>query len=354
VTDSLRFHGDRVAQPGMVDFAVSVWPGRRPRRLRRAMAAALESQRYPDERGAREAVARRVDRPVEEVLLLNGAAEGFWLLAHALRPKRALCVHPSFTEGEAALRASGCEVERAFRRDGDFALDAGAVSDDADWVLVCSPNNPTGNLDPARELEKLVRPGRLLVVDEAFMDFARTSHESLVERRDLPGVVVLRSFTKLWGIAGIRAGYLTAGAELVERLEFSRQPWSVNAVACAAIEACASDRTTRKRVGREVAAARLDVEARLEALTGVRVWPSAVNFVLVEVPDGEAVLASLADAGFAVRPAAGFPGLGRNHLRLAVREPAENRALVDALAAAVGAPLNASGGSARTDTRSDP
>jgi histidinol-phosphate/aromatic aminotransferase/cobyric acid decarboxylase-like protein len=330
-TSALRFHGDQVARPGMHDFAVNVWPALRSKKLRRALLEALESDRYPDDRLARAAVARRVERPVDEVLLANGAAEAFWLLAQTLQPRRPVCVHPSFTEAEAALVAYGTEVTRVYRNSDDFSLDIDDVPEDADFVVVCNPNNPTGNLERAVTLERLARPGRVVVVDEAFMDFARTSRESLLGRRDLAGFVVVRSFTKMWGIPGLRAGYLTGEPSLVARLAANRQPWSVNAVACAAIEVCANDRTTRKQVAREVGSARRSLELKLARLPDVRLWPSEANFLLLEVPDGISVATSLYAHGFAVRPASSFPGLTENHLRIAVRTTEENDELIAAL-----------------------
>ncbi len=81
---------------------------------------------------------------------------------------------------------------------------------DADLVVVGNPNNPTGSLDPAATVAGLARPGRVLVVDEAFMELTPDEAESLAGRRDLPGLVVVRSLTKLWGLAGLRAGYVLA------------------------------------------------------------------------------------------------------------------------------------------------
>ncbi|MFL5952684.1 MAG: aminotransferase class I/II-fold pyridoxal phosphate-dependent enzyme [Gaiellaceae bacterium] len=334
---SLRFHGDELVRPGVLDFAVNVWRAPRSRKLRNAMADALEDHDYPKELPARMAIAHRTNRPVEEILLLNGAAEGFWLLAGALRPTHAVCVHPMFTEPEAALRASGAKVTRAFRNRETFRLEVDAVPEEADFVVLSNPNNPTGNLDRAVEIEKLARPGRTLVVDEAFMDFARSSRESMLKRRDLSeqGVVVVRSFTKLWGVAGVRAGYLTASPQVVERLTANRQPWSVNAVACAAIRVCANDRTTRKQVARQVVLARSIVERALGELPTIRVWPSVANFVLIETPHGARVVGELQARGIAVRPAAGFPGLTENHVRLAVRATHENEELLAAIRDAV-------------------
>ena len=331
---SLRQHGDSVGAPGMLDFAVNVWPGERPPALRTALACALNDSRYPDDRHARVAVAARHRRTAAEVLPLNGACEAFWLLAHALRPRVAACVHPSFTEPEAALRASGCEVVRVARDPCDWSLQPGAVPERAELVVLGNPNNPTGTLDAAEAVLSLLRPGRLVVVDESFMDFVPGQHGSVAGRpRD--GLVVVRSLTKLWSLAGVRAGYLLAPSDLVAELEGQRQPWSVNAPALAALATCARDAATPRRIASAVASARTALLERLSALPGVRAWPSAANFVLLEVPDGSATVAALAGLGIAVRPAASFPGLTENHVRVAVRRPAENERLADALAEAL-------------------
>ena len=330
---TLRLHGDAVAAPGMLDFAVNVWRGERPPALEAALRAALDDARYPDDRAARAALAARHGRNAAEVLALNGACEGFWLLAHALRPRVAACVHPSFTEPEAALRAARAEIVQVPRDPEGWSFDPATVPERADFVVVGNPNNPTGGPDRPGSLLALLRPGRVVVVDESFMDFAPAPEPSLAETRD-DGLVVVRSLTKLWSLAGVRAGYLLASAQLVAKLAAHRQPWSVNAPALAALEVCAGDRETPRRVGAEVAAARAGLLDALRPLA-VRAWPSAANFVLLEVPGGEAVVATLRAAGVAVRPAASFPGLTEDHIRVAVRRPHENRRLVEALAQAL-------------------
>jgi histidinol-phosphate aminotransferase len=331
---SLRLHGDVVAGAGMLDFAVNVWLGERSDGLRAALLAALDDPRYPDDRAARKAVAARHGRDGDEVLALNGACEAFWLLAHALRPRVAACVHPSFTEPEAALRACGAEIVRVVRRSRDWSFDPGAVPERAEVVVVGNPNNPTGALDPTASILALLRPGRVVVVDESFMDFVPEPAPTLAgEPRE--GLVVVRSLTKLWSLAGIRAGYLLAPPQLVAALAAQRQPWSVNALALAALAACARDHATPRRVSADVAGARAELLGALQALPGVRAWPSEANFLLLEIPDGEAVVAALRAAGIAVRPAASFPGLSENHIRVAVRRPHENRHLVEALAEAL-------------------
>lgn len=334
-TDSLRIHGDGFARGGMLDFAVNVWPTPRPPRLTEALVESLQCTSYPDEAVARLAIARRHGRPVAETLALDGACEAFWLLAHALPVRHAVCVHPGFTEGEAALRAAGRTVTRVMRPSTDWALDPDRVPEDADLVVLANPNNPTGNLDPPARIARLARPGRTLVVDESFIDFVPEESASLAPRRELPGLVVLRSLTKIWGLAGLRAGYLLAPGDVVERLAAHRQPWSVSTPALTAIETCLADRRALAGVAADVAAAREDLRRRLAGIPGVKVWPAQANFVLIEVPAGKRVVARLAADGIAARPCDSFPGLGEDHIRLAVRTPVEHAELADALARAL-------------------
>jgi histidinol-phosphate aminotransferase len=254
---SLRLHGDTVARPGMLDFAVNVWPGQRSEALQAALLGALaDGASYPDERGARLAIAARHGCSPDEVLLTNGACEAFWLLAQALRPKTVAVIHPSFSEPEFALRRSGSQVLQLFREPANWRLSGAAIPEDVECVVLANPNNPTGTLEPTATLAALAREGRLLVLDESFIDFVPAADATLAGDRDLPGLVVVRSLTKLWSLAGIRAGYLLASAELVETLAAHRQPWSVNSLACAALATCASDRQTPRRLAAEVAAAR--------------------------------------------------------------------------------------------------
>ncbi|MGH2662647.1 MAG: cobyric acid synthase [Actinomycetota bacterium] len=331
---ALRFgpHGDRMVPEGTLDFAVSVVPRGPPAWLRQRLREALDrASSYPDESEAIRAVSDRYGRRPEEVLLTNGASEAFWLLAAAMRPRHAVVVHPAFTEPDTALTAMGHRVDRALRGAEDFCLDVDVIADDADLMIIGNPNNPTGNLESAAVLGRLARPGRVFVVDEAFMDFSLGEPESLAPRSDLPGVVVVRSLTKVWSLPGIRAGFLLGPPEILESLRAVRQPWSVNTLACALIAACVGDRSSLQKLAEEVDGARKVLTSRLAELPGVRVWPSAANYVLIRVPDGPRVRTALLDRGVAVRPVGTFPGLHAGHLRIAVRTPAENEILLAAL-----------------------
>ncbi|MDR6323133.1 Rv2231c family pyridoxal phosphate-dependent protein CobC [Actinoplanes couchii] len=329
----LDHHGDAEVGAGLIDLAVNVRHQPMPDWLSAPITESMATlAAYPNADSATEAVADRHERDREEVLLTAGAAQAFVLLAQALKEKkRPVVVHPQFTEPEAALRNAGHEVERVILREEDgFRLDPATIPDDADLVFVGNPTNPTSVLHPASDLAKLARPGRVLVVDEAFADTTwRAGHdgepESLAERRDLPGLVVLRSLTKTWALAGLRIGYALGPADLLRRLAAAQPLWAVSTPALAAARACASPVAIAAE--REIAA-RLTVERnhlvdRLRRVPSVTVaGDPASAFVAVRLAEADRIRADLRKRGYAVRRGDTFPGLGPDWLRIAVRDTA--------------------------------
>ncbi|PJE98386.1 aminotransferase [Streptomyces carminius] len=343
----LRHHGDaevRDAGAELLDLAVNVRAGTPPGWLRERIAASLAGlAAYPDGRSARRSVAARHGLPEECVLLTAGAAEAFVLLARALPAGgagtgRPVVVHPQFTEPEAALRDAGHTVERVLLdgRDG-FRLDPALVPSGAPVVVVGNPTNPTSVLHPASALAALARPGRILVVDEAFIDAVPGERESLAPLvMELPGpVVVLRSLTKTWGLAGLRIGYVLSHPETVARLARHQPLWPVSSPALAAAEACcapaalaeAEDAARRTARDRAYLTGRLAEFGELDAATPDPRAP----FVLVRHPGAAVLRERLRGVGVAVRRGDTFPGLDRRWLRLAVRDRETTDRLVRAL-----------------------
>jgi cobyrinic acid a,c-diamide synthase len=221
-----------------------------------------------------------------------------------------------------------------------FALDPAAfgpsgVDEAADLVVVGNPTNPTGVLHPADAIESLRRPGRVVVVDEAFMDSVPGEPESVIGT-DLSGVVVVRSLTNTWGLAGLRAGYVVGDPALVAALRAVQPPWSVSTPALAATVACLGERALAEgeSAARELTHDREVLIAELEAVGLRPVASSRAPFVLVDTSaiGPGSVREAMARNGFAVRRGETFPGLGPAWVRLAVRDPATSRAVAGALA----------------------
>ncbi|MET9443263.1 Rv2231c family pyridoxal phosphate-dependent protein CobC [Streptomyces sp. NPDC006610] len=342
----LRHHGDaEVRDDGaaLTDLAVNVRAGTPPPWLRTRIADSLAGlAAYPDGRAARAAVAARHGLPADRVLLTAGAAEAFVLLARALKVRRPVVVHPQFTEPEAALRDAGHSVDRVLLREEDgFRLDPAAVPEEADLVVVGNPTNPTSVLHPADDVARLARPGRTLVVDEAFMDAVPGEREALAGRTDVPGLVVLRSLTKTWGLAGLRVGYVLAAPDTVADLERAQPLWPVSTPALAAAEACVTPPALAEaaHAAHRIASDRARLLAGLAEFAphGLRaVTPAEAPFVLVRLPRAAEVRHRLRALGYAVRRGDTFPGLGEQWLRLAVRDRATTDGFLGALRRAVG------------------
>src|SRR4051812_21822591 len=340
VETDLHHHGDAELAPGLVDLAVNVRAGAPPPWLRTVLHAALDdSAAYPVAAPARAAVAGAHGREPAEVLLTAGAAEAFVLLARALRPHKAVVVHPSFTEPEAALRAAGHPVTRHLLRAEDgYRLDPATVPEDADLVVLGNPTNPTSVLHPAADVGALARPGRVLLVDEAFADTVPGEPESLAGRGDLPGLLVVRSLTKTWGLAGVRVGYSLGPAPLIAAMADQQPHWPVSVPALAALTACTSPaaRSEADAAARDLASWRAALLDELPTDVEVEGDPRS-SFVLLRVPEGPRVRQALRERGWAVRRGDTFPGLSGDHLRVAVRDPGTSRAFAAALAAILAA-----------------
>ncbi|GAB6898489.1 hypothetical protein JCM9957A_15790 [Kineosporia succinea] len=344
IAEDLGHHGDAEVVPGLVDLAVNV-RGAAPDWLQdRLRDAVADLSAYPDPRAATEAIAARHGRPADQVLLTAGGAEAFVLLARALAPHRAVVIHPQFTEPEAALLAAGHDVQRVVLAP-PFQIDPALVPDDADLVMVGNPTNPTSVLHRAETLIALSRPGRVLVVDEAFMDAIPGEPETLAgtpdrPAPDVPGLVVVRSLTKTWGLAGLRVGYLLGAPELLRACAATQSLWSVNSLALEAALAVTTPPAAAEAEGYAVRLAgdRDHLVSVLAKVPDVEVQgPAAAPFVLLRAggPDPVGVHQRLRGAGWAVRRADTFPGLGSGWLRVAVRDRSVSDQFAQALDAAV-------------------
>lgn len=322
-----------------LDFSANVSPLGLPAGVAAAITNALPTaDRYPDPlcRELRAALAGAEGVPADWILCGNGAADLIFRLALAVRPRRALLPAPTFAEYEAALQTVGCAVQRVFlREENEFAVTEefiDAVTPETDIVFLCQPNNPTGQVTPPALVERLVRRcaecGAVLAVDECFLDFlpdrdAWTAKQLL---RDAPQLVILKAFTKLYAMAGVRLGYALCGdATLLEKMRGAGQPWAVSSLAQAAGLAALQETAYAGAVRALIAEQRPRMAAGLRAL-GLRVMDGQANYLLFRAtPDfGE----KLRRRGAVVRSCANYPGLDAAWYRTAVRTAEENTRLL--------------------------
>ena len=331
-----------------LDFSASVSPLGLPDSVRAAVADALDhADRYPDPacRELRTALARAHGVTPEQVICGNGAADLIYRAAYGLRPQRALVCDPTFSEYAQALEQAGCAVEHLPLKTAEgFSLDVDALlgelgSGGFDLLVLCEPNNPTGRVTPRQDLLRVLRgcaaAGTGLLVDECFNDFLDdpAAHTLTPFLGEFPNLLVLKAFTKLYAMAGLRLGYgLCSDPQLLARLEAAGSPWSVSTPAQAAGLAALGDKTYRNRVRSLVRAERPRLAAALAA-RGFEVVPGEANYLLFYAAD-PALGQELAARGVLVRDCSGFRGLAPGWYRVAVRTSEDNGRLLAALDAA--------------------
>ena len=336
----LHHHGDRDTAEGLVDLAVNVRVSAPPDWLCSIINSTTQYlAAYPNTDAATKAIAEAHGVTVDQVLPTAGGAEAFSLLARALRPRKPLIIHPQFTEPEVALVAADHRPERLILSPAaGFRFDVDQIPAEPDLIVIGNPTNPTSVLHPAVLINSLRRAGRVVVVDEAFMDAVPEETESMISD-DLTGLLVLRSLTKTWGLAGLRAGYVIGDPSLIAAMRLQQPPWSVSSPALAAMVACLTPqvRNLAAAAAEEIAGRRTYLMEQL-ADVGLEVagQPQA-PFVLVDTSGVRGdqgpgwVRLALRDHGFAVRRGETFPGLGPDWIRIAVREPETTDQFIAAL-----------------------
>lgn len=331
----------------IIDFSASINPLGYPHGVKEAILETFDAVlHYPDIDSFElvNSLSRYhgVDRNC--ILTGNGSTEFMYLLPMVVKPKRALIVTPAFGEYEKGLKIAGTAVEYfPTFRDAGFSINTDLLrrrlSEGFDILYLCNPANPTGRLVPKEMVRTVLARAEdtrtMCVVDEAFIDFVE--EESVKnEIHDFPGLIVLRSMTKFFGLPGLRAGYVIGPASHVEAMKKQQTPWTVNALVQKAAAAALKDKGYIARTRAYVAAERECLRSALNKIPGLTAFESAANFLLVFL-DGTIGFGStelrrrLIPEGVLVRDCNSFHGLGDRYIRVAVRKNNENKALVEAL-----------------------
>ncbi len=334
----------------ITDFSANINPLGIPVKARAALAAALEElQHYPEmyAESLVAALAARHQVAAETILAGNGSTELIYLLFRELRPRKTLVLAPAFTEYERAAALHGSRVffcstarENGFQPDpGRMAAKLAAVEPEV--CIFGNPNNPTGTaLEPAAwqpVFAAAAARGTVCVVDEAFIDFADRLPSLVSRAADSDHVVVLRSLTKIFSLAGLRCGYLVTGRRLAKRLRSRQEPWNVNSLAIAAAREAVRDREFCRRTRDCIAREREFLVAGLKTFPFLRLFPSRVNYLLVEVESAD-MAADMAlflrrEYRLLIRRCGDFSGLNGAFIRLAVKERTANELLLAGLQA---------------------
>lgn len=324
-----------------LDLSANINPFGVPDTVRQAMLDAVaDCSRYPDPfcRAARRAIGMAEHINPDWLYCGAGAADVLDRLAAVLRPKTALLMAPTFAEYERTLAGASLRFH-TLRPEEDFAVTERVLSDitpELDAVYLCNPNNPTGQpVEPALLREIARRCAALdiwLIVDECFCDFltdfARHTLKDLLKAQ--PKLVLLRAYTKMYAVPGIRFGWcMTANKKLIEGLYRAGQPWNVSVVAQACACAAAQEGTFARETARRIETERSFLENALQK-RGISVFSGRANFVLFRTTN-TSLREQLAEKGVLIRDCANYRGLASGYYRTAVRTRADSAILLNAL-----------------------
>jgi threonine-phosphate decarboxylase len=344
----LRQIADRFGIPvvSLRDFSANLNPEGPPAAVLTCLRASLEDPStlidYPDlgESELRQSFARYAGVGTENVVAANGFVPLLDAVLRVLPIRRCLVPVPAFVEYRKTLERSHIEmVPRPLSPASSFRYEAEELlSGSSDAILLANPQNPSGVLTSHETLSCLVeeasRRNIYVLIDEAFIDYCPEA-SLVVEVNRFPNLVIFRSVTKLFGMAGLRVAYALTNATLARQLQDALAPWAITTLASLAARAAVEDEVYTQRTIMLNDARRRRLQSALEE-RGIDVYPAAANFLLVRVPGGvdcQRVWERLIrQHGIVLRNCANYEALADGHLRVAVRTEAENERLVDALA----------------------
>ena len=324
-----------------LDFSANTNPFGTPEGVRHAVIQALETvHRYPDPycRKLVSAISQFEQVPEEYILCGNGAAELIYAYSQAIAPKTAAELAPTFSEYALGLNRVGCIPERyLLNQKNGFALTEDFLEflkkENPQAVFLCNPNNPTGQLIDSGLLQKILKLTRekniSLFVDECFLDLSQGGESLKPYLQKNPQLLILKAFTKSYGMAGVRLGYcLSANPQTLGAMAAATQPWNVSSLAQAAGIAALQEKTFLEKTRELIFRERPRMRKALEDL-GFWVSDSAANYLLFQAPVG--LDQALKKKKIAIRSCSNYVGLGNGWYRAAVRLPEENSLLLAAI-----------------------
>lgn len=330
--------GDTFDRDIIYDFSANLNPLGMPLSVKKTLENSVSDwEKYPDPycRRLTKKLSERENFPPENIVCGNGAADLIFRIVQAVKPKKAVICTPSFGEYTKALEQYGCEIS-AYRlaEEKGFALDVGitAILDKSvDMLILCTPNNPTGRTIERgilREICKNCEENNIIFLcDECFIEFTENAADAKCFMNK--NVVVLKAFTKIYAMAGLRLGYALFGDDvLAEKVRETGQFWSVSSPAQAAGEAALDEKKHAEKTAEFIKTERDYLSESLRRL-GLKVYPSEANFILfyTDLPLDDILLRQ----NILIRNCENFNGLSHGFFRIAVRTHEENSALVSAI-----------------------
>ncbi|MCF6097494.1 threonine-phosphate decarboxylase CobD [Thermovorax subterraneus] len=351
-----RFHGGNIyeaireigiSHKDLLDFSANINPLGFPDSVREIIKKNIDSIVYypdPKQRELRKAAASYYGVGEENVLPGNGSVELINLVLETLRPSKVIIPSPTFTEYALAAKNRGIELDLLDMTKNEFVWDNAFVESVikkisfGTLVVICNPNNPTGNLVKKEIIKTLMeetkRKGAFLLLDEAFIDFIG-EHESLSQEViNNPNTIVLRSLTKFFALPGLRIGFAIADRELINRIEKLKDPWNVNTFAAAVGKEVLKDEDYIKKTREYIFREKDFLWRNLKEFNFFKPFEPAANFILVKITGNlkaSFLARELLKKGILIRTCSDFAFLDDTYFRVAVKDRRANEILIEAL-----------------------
>lgn len=324
--------GDIYRNDIRLDFSANINPFGMPEGVKAAVTENIDKLScYPDTEceALRNAIAKKEGVTADNILCGNGAADLIFAVVRAIMPKRALLIAPTFSEYEKALLSIGCKTEYfVLNEESGFALTERFLDflTDIDMIFICNPNNPVGNVIDRNLMDRILKKCAdnhiIAVVDECFMDFVPEGYSVKGQ------AVVIKAFTKLYAMAGIRLGYMIGDTKIIGDTKSKMQSWSVSSPAQLAGIAAVYDREYAEKSVKYISREREFLIKELKNLN-FTVYGSEANFVFFK--GDTKIYEELLKKSILIRSCENFRGLDSRFYRAAVRLHEENISLINAL-----------------------
>ena len=337
----MSIHGGDVYRNHVdIDFSINVNPFGTPECVKEALHKAVEMcGKYPDMEAERlgEAVSTFLGVPKEYLLFGNGASELFMAIVHGIKPKKVVIPVPSFYGYEYAAKSVDSDIiYYEMKQENNFCLKEEMkriLTDDVNLLFLANPNNPIGNLLDKELMKELLLhceyKGIYVVVDECFIEFCGNQLSLLSEIEEYEHLIIVRTFTKIFTIPGVRLGYLVCKNNAVHTKIAGQIPeWNLSCFAQEAGCICAKQAEFIEKTKIYIEEERQFMEKELMQI-GLRTFPSVSNFITIY--SDKPLYEKLLKKGILIRDCSNFRGLGKGFYRIAVKSRKENKILLENL-----------------------
>jgi len=340
-TASKRFGID---EDDIIDFSSNINPLGIPCNVQEAIIRSIKySSRYPDinSRELTNSLSKYEVVPKNWIFCSNGAAEAIFRIALCLKPKKALLLSPTFSEYEQALKTVDTDIKyyNLDEKTGFKLTDniINSINNETDMIFICNPNNPTGQLTDKRLLEKVISHSKsvdaIVVIDECFIDFVEDKEKysvlNLLEKYD--NLIVLKAFTKIFAIPGVRLGYcMSSNLDIIEGLKVSGPPWNVSTIAQAAGVAALEEKEYVMKTASYIKEQRDFLIDEINKLN-IKTYESYANYIFLKFEGEFDLHYELLKRGVLIRSCSNYRNLSDKYFRIAVKSEFENKLFIQKL-----------------------